>query len=305
MSRGARVSRRVVLAATVAGAAAFVRPPDRLAETAVAQGQVAQDESESLRTLAQGRAAAARPGREQVVGRYGRVRPASWGLALPGIVTSLGSQAVADKAVALTFDACGASRRDGPGNGVDAALIALLRRHDVRATLFLNSRWVAANPRVFDDIADDPRFEIANHGTRHLPLSVSGRAAYGEIGTRDAGEAYDEVAGNHDALTWLLGRPPRWFRSGTAHYDDVAVRLVGELGERPVGFSVNADGGATFPRSQIQHTLRHAGPGDIVIGHMNRPTRETAAGYALGLPELLRRGLRTATLSEYLDRPAG
>lgn len=307
MTTRAQVTRRAVLAAVMAGGVAFVRPPERLAESALARSRFADDRPVLPRGLA-APAAAGRPGRlgrDQVVARHARARPTAWGLAVPGVVTSLGARAVGDKVVALTFDACGAGRRDGPGNGVDAALIALLRRHDARATMFLNSRWIAANPKAFEDLADDPRFEIANHGTRHLPLSVTGRSAYGENGTRDAGEVYDEVAGNHDELTRLLGKPPRWFRSGTAHYDDIAVRIVAELGERPVGFTVNGDGGATLPRMQIQRQLRQVTAGDIVIGHMNRPTRETAAGYGLGLPGLLAGGIRTVTLSEYLDRAPG
>ena len=116
----------------------------------------------------------------------------------------------AGRAVALTFDACG-----GPhSSGYDAALIALLRREQVRATLFLNTRWVEANPRGFADLAADPLFHIGDHGNRHLPLSVTGRSAYGIRGTRNVGEVYDEV---HDsavrlaALARLTGAlPPAW-----------------------------------------------------------------------------------------------
>jgi peptidoglycan/xylan/chitin deacetylase (PgdA/CDA1 family) len=68
-------------------------------------------------------------------------------------------------------------------------------------------------------------FELANHGTRHLPLSVTGRSAYGIGGTRDAGEVYDEVATNQVKLTRLLGTP-RYFRAGTAYSDDVAAQGI-------------------------------------------------------------------------------
>lgn len=104
-------------------------------------------------------------------------------------------------------------------------------------------------------LAAEPLFEIANHGTRHRPLSVSGRSAYGIAGTRDAGEVYDEVAGNHVKLTRLLGAPPRFFRSGTAYCDDIAARIVTDLGERFANFSVNGDGGATFTPEQVRRTV--------------------------------------------------
>ena len=128
--------------------------------------------------------------------RFASLRPHTWGFGGPGVVRDLNTHR---RVIALTFDACG-----GPGGSrYDEALIGFLRRHEVPATLFLNSRWIDANPAVFRQLAREPLFEIGNHGTRHLPLSVTGRSAYGIAGTRNAGEVYDEVAGNQVKLTRL------------------------------------------------------------------------------------------------------
>ncbi|MGV9263242.1 polysaccharide deacetylase family protein [Kitasatospora sp. NPDC003701] len=232
-------------------------------------------------------------GRAEVVARYGDAAPEEWGLEVPGVITGLPD---GELATALTFDACG-----GPGgSGYDADLIDLLRTNGVPATLFLNARWVDANPAEFEGLAGDPLFEIANHGTAHRPLSVAGRSAYGIRGTRDAGEVYDEIAGNAAKLTALLGRPPRFFRSGTAHYDDVATRIVTGLGERVAGFTVNGDGGATFAAGQVRREVAAAPPGAIVIAHMNHPGGGTAPGFAAALPELLAAGRRFVRLSDVL-----
>jgi peptidoglycan/xylan/chitin deacetylase (PgdA/CDA1 family) len=235
--------------------------------------------------------------RDEVIHKYDGMVPSSWGPDAAGTIESLGTS---DPVVALTFDACGGPTPRSAGCGFDRTLIDLLRRYEARATLFLNARWIAANPAVADELVHDPLFEIGNHGTRHRPLSVNGRSAYGERGTRSVAEAYDEVAGNHEILTGLLGHPPRFFRSGTACCDDVAVRIAGELGERIVSFTVNGDAGTTFTAPQVAAALRTVRRGDIVISHVNRPTHQTARGYALGLPRLIERGLRTVTLSEYL-----
>lgn len=236
--------------------------------------------------------AAPRATRAATVARYGRMTPTSWGFTAPEVVTALPS--TAGGAIALTFDACG-----GPGGGgYDGALIELLRTRKVPATLFLNARWIDANRAHFERLASDPLFEIANHGTRHRPLSVSGRSAYGIAGTRDAGEVYDEVAGNRDKLTALLGHPPRFFRSGTAYCDDVAARIVADLGERFAGFSVNADAGATFTPAQVRRSALTATAGSVVIGHMNHPAGGTAEGMARALPGLLAAGHRFVRLSD-------
>ncbi|MCQ4084717.1 polysaccharide deacetylase family protein [Streptomyces sp. RB6PN25] len=230
--------------------------------------------------------------REEVIARYGRMRPTSWGFDAPGVLTELPHST--ERRLALTFDACGGRG----GSGYDARLIDVLRGHRTPATLFLNSRWIDANPTAFRALAADPLFELANHGTKHRPLSVTGRSAYGIPGTRSAGEVYDEVAGNQQKLTGLLGRPPRFFRSGTAYCDDVAVRIVSDLGERAVSFNVNGDGGATFTPREVYETVIAAPAGSLIIGHMNHPEGGTAEGMALALPRLLGTGHRFVRLSD-------
>ncbi|MFJ9521216.1 polysaccharide deacetylase family protein [Kitasatospora sp. NPDC101801] len=234
---------------------------------------------------------AARPrSRDEVVAGYAGAVPTEWGLDVTGVLRRLpGGQGVA-----LTFDACG-----GPGgSGYDRELVGTLRRYAVPATLFVNSRWAETNPAVLRELAADPLFELGNHGTAHRPLSVTGRAAYGIDGTRDAGGVYDEVMASHLALTALLGHPPRFFRSGTAHYDEVAVRIVAELDEQVAGFTVNADGGATFTAAQVRRALGEVRPGDVVIGHFNQPGHGTAAGLAAALPEMLDQGRKFVHLSK-------
>jgi peptidoglycan/xylan/chitin deacetylase (PgdA/CDA1 family) len=227
------------------------------------------------------------------VARYGHLRPNTWGFGGPGVVRDLPTSR---RVIALTFDACG-----GPGgSGYDQALVSFLRRREVPATLFLNSRWIDANPTAFRQLAAEPLFEIANHGTRHLPLSVTGRSAYGIGGTRNAGEVYDEVAGNQAKLTRLLGVPPRFFRAGTAYSDDVAARIVTAMGDRLVTFSVNGDGGATFTPGEVRSTVTGAPGGSIVICHMNHPESGTAQGIATAVPYLLASGYRFVRLSDEL-----
>jgi peptidoglycan/xylan/chitin deacetylase (PgdA/CDA1 family) len=232
--------------------------------------------------------------RAEVVARYGHLRPRTWGFGGPGVVRELPASR---RVIALTFDACG-----GPGgSGYDHALIGFLRRRDVPATLFLNSRWIDANPAAFRRLAREPLFEIANHGTRHLPLSVTGRSAYGIGGTRNAGQVYDEIAGNQAKLTRLLGVPPRFFRAGTAYSDDVAARIVTAMGDRLVTFSVNGDGGATFSPWQVRSTVTGAPGGSVVICHMNHPESGTALGIASAVPHLLASGYRFVRLSDELS----
>ena len=221
--------------------------------------------------------------------------PMQWGMSVPGVHTRLADAGLPEApTLALTFDACG-----GPGgSGVDDALLALLEREQIPATLFLNQRWIEANRALAERLAATPLFEIGNHGSRHVPLSVTGRSAYGIAGTVNASEAAIEVWTNHELLTELLGRPPRWFRSGTAHYDEVAASIAVQLGEQPVGFTTNGDAGATASAASVNAALVGTAAGGIVLAHMNRPKGRTAVGLAAALPRLRARGTRFVTLSQ-------
>ena len=234
------------------------------------------------------------PTEAQVVAEFSGRRPTDWGLTVAGVITSTPAAQLA-----LTFDACG-----GPGGaGCDHRLLDTLRRLGVPATLFVNQRWIEANPGVARELAADPLFELANHGSRHCPLSVTGKRAYGIPGTSDVGQVYREIMDNQAVLRSLTGRPPRFFRPGTAFYDDVAVAITRRTGLLPVNFSVNADAGATLPAPVVAAGLAKASAGDIVIAHFNRPGSGTAAGFEQALPRMLAHGTAFAQLGRAL--PAG
>ena len=229
--------------------------------------------------------------REAAVANYSGRAPQQWGTDVTGVISRLEKPV----GVALTFDACGGP---GGGNGYDEGLITFLRSRQVPATLFLNLRWITANPGLAAELAADPLFEVENHGTRHLPLSVSGQTAYKEAGTHNVGEVYDEVMGAREWFLTTLGRPPWFIRPGTAHVDEVAAGLCRELGQPIGGFSVNGDGGTTLPANAVAASVLTARAGDIVIGHFNRPGRGTAPGVQASVPQMLDQGVRFVRLRD-------
>ncbi|MBG6184786.1 peptidoglycan/xylan/chitin deacetylase (PgdA/CDA1 family) [Arthrobacter sp. CAN_A214] len=231
------------------------------------------------------------PSRDEIIDRHAGRSPYYWGLEAPGVVSRIpnGSQGVA-----LTLDFCGGAG----GNSFDPDLISGLQRLRVPATLFLNARWVADNRPLAADLADNPLFELANHGTDHLPLSVTGNSAYGIPGTADTGSVYDEIMGNDAVLTALTGQRPRFFRPGTAYFDDVSARICHDLGLIPAGFSVNGDGGATYPAGAVTTETRAAGPGSIIIAHGNRPGSGTGPGLLQALGVMTDAGTPFLTLGD-------
>jgi len=214
--------------------------------------------------------------------------PKAWGTALAGIQSRL--PAAPSFRLALTLDAC--------GGGYDADMIAWLRGQGIPATLFVTSIWIRKHPDAFQDLAADPLFEIAAHGERHRPASVTGRSAYGAKGTASAAELVQEVEGNVELIRALTGRRPGWFRSGTAFYDDAAVQVIRNMGLNIAGFSLSGDDGARLSAGQVEKRLLTASPGAIILCHMNRPQSGTREGIKAALPRLRDKGARFVRLSE-------
>ena len=215
-----------------------------------------------------------------------------WGMRAPGIIDRIApplSAAATEKILYLTLDAC--------GGGYDAAVIVFLRANTIPATLFINARWIDANPKAFADLAADPLFKIANHGMKHRPASVGGKSAYGIKGTKSREELLAEINGAADKIEALTGSRPNWYRSGTAHYDAESIRIITEeLNMKIAGFARNLDGGATFSANRVYKAAMTSQPGDILIAHMNKPsgTKDgaggTASGLARAIPELIKQG---------------
>lgn len=224
--------------------------------------------------------------------KYAGSTPRQWGERTSGVVYRLETK---EKAVALTFDACGGAG----GSGYDAKLIDFLVAKKIPATLFLNKRWIEANPDIFNLLAGNPLFEIANHGSQHRPLSITGKSAYHIKGTANVREVVEEVEGNAREIEKHTGKKPGYFRSGTAYYDEWAVRVVRDLGYEAVNFDILGDAGATYSAQKVNQALLSAKPGSIIILHMNHPESGTATGVIGGVEALLTKGFQFVRLNQY------
>ncbi|MDD5495773.1 MAG: polysaccharide deacetylase family protein [Candidatus Omnitrophica bacterium] len=229
--------------------------------------------------------------KKEIVSDFSQSHPHEWGETVSGVKTRLDTE---ERVIALTFDACGSK-----GDGYDSALIDYLIRENVPATLFMNARWIDKNPETFKKLAGNDLFEIENHGMEHKPCSVNGKSVYGIDGTKSPAEVVDEIEKNARKIEALTGRRPKYYRSGTAYYDEVAVKIAGTLGYEVVGFSVLGDRGASYSEEEVKNAFLSAGPGSIIIAHMNHPEKDTAEGVMAAIPELKRRGFIFVKLDGY------
>ena len=226
-----------------------------------------------------------------IIKKYDPIQPTEWGEKVNGVVNKINTK---EKIIALTFDACGGKY----GSDYDNDLIQYLIDEQIPATLFVNYRWIEVNKDKFLELANNDLFEIENHGYEHRPLSVTSNSIYGINGTGSIKGVIDEIKLNEKTIYELTGRKTKYFRSGTAYYDDVSIKIASDLGYKAIGFSVNGDAGATFSKSQIENALSKSTSGDIVICHFNQPKKYTFEGLQYALKELRDKGYSFVKLED-------
>ncbi len=230
--------------------------------------------------------------RKKIANTFENQTPKEWGESVTGVKTKFDTN---EKVIALTMDACGSPH----GMGYDEKLINFLKQEKVPATLFINARWIDKNLNTFKALASTPLFEIANHGLEHKPASVNGKSIYGLDGSKNMEELIDEIELNARKIEQITDKRPKYFRSGTAYYDEVAVKIANKLNHQVIGFSILGDGGATFSKEKVENAFLKAKNGEIAIIHMNHPLSQTADGTIKVINELKKKGFKFVRLSDY------
>ncbi|WP_307871412.1 polysaccharide deacetylase family protein [Micromonospora sp. M61] len=206
--------------------------------------------------------------------------------------------------VALTFDAdmtdgMLASLRAGRVKSyANLRILDLLERDEVPATFFLTGKWVQRYPDVTRRIADNPRFELANHTYGHAAFTGD---CY-DLPSQPVNELRGDVAKTFEVIKPYGGRQTRYFRFPGLCHDAATLDALAPLGVTVVdGDVVSGDPFATAWKPLVRAVLDHVRPGSVVIMHV---TEANAAMTDEALPHILaglrERGLVPAPLSEVL-----
>lgn len=196
--------------------------------------------------------------------------------------------------VALTLDAC--------MGGVDMRILDRLIADAEPATVFVTARWLRRNAAATTLMLAHPDlFEIEDHGLDHVPAVTDAERPYGIAPAGSAAAVTREVDAGADAVTRATGRKPAWYRDATALYSPDAIPLIGKLGYRVAGFSLNADFGATASTRVAASRLASAKDGDVIIAHVNQPKHAAGAGIAEGIDALKAKGYRFVRLEDVAE----
>ncbi|RCW20224.1 peptidoglycan/xylan/chitin deacetylase (PgdA/CDA1 family) [Ciceribacter lividus] len=216
------------------------------------------------------------------------------GLVEPKLVIARGGPAA--PRIALTLDAC--------SGAADERILGELFREEIPATIFVTTRWVRRNPEVVKRLQSRPDlFEIEDHGENHVPAVDRPLAVYGIPAAGSPAAVAAEVEGGARAIVAAGSPVPRWFRGATARYSTTAIAEIEKMGYRIAGYSVNGDQGAGLIAGMAEKRIAAAKDGDVIIAHVNQPSRSAGEGVARGIHALKEKGVTFVRLDAGLAAP--
>lgn len=193
--------------------------------------------------------------------------------------------------VALTFDAC-------PG-AFDERIADALIAARIPATIFVTGVWLRENPKGLAILlAHRDLFAIENHGEWHTPPILGVGRMFGIPVAGSLAAIQHEVQQGAASIATAFGTAPTWYRASTGYYSPSAIPLIQQLGFGIAGYSLNADAGASLPAHSVAHRIAAATSGDVIVAHINQPTRASGAGVVAGIQELQRRSASFLRLNQ-------
>jgi len=201
---------------------------------------------------------------------------------------------VSDVRVALTFDAEHPDRSQCPPGNQDA-ILDVLGTAELRATFFLQGRWVTAYPATARRVAEQGHL-IGSHSDYHARLPL-----FSDDGLRA------DVAGAERTIRDVSGVDPRpWFRCpfGEGHDDPRVLSLLGDLGYRNVHWDVDGEDweddrtAGAVERAIVEGTLRAGGDVVVLLHTWPAPTLEALPAIVRDLREA---GASFVTVDEVMD----
>jgi len=206
-----------------------------------------------------------------------------------GYATVISHGSTTRPAVALTFD-------DGWTGSGALRIARILVAKDARATFFPYGAAVLQSPAIFDWIARQPNFEIANHTATHdilCRVTSGGCVSTGVSPFREIKGGRTIVAGITGRAMLPVLRPP-----GGNYNASVRAASLASGFPRMVLWNVTAADTVARTSGTVRTRIAKAGNGAIILAHMGPTT--TMAALPGAIDDLRAKGLSLVTLSELL-----
>ncbi len=125
-----------------------------------------------------------------------------------------------EKKIAITFDAAWSAEDTKD-------LIAILKKHNAKITVFAVGEWVARNPEAVKAFYENGH-EIGNHSATHPAFSKLSRE-----------EIRKEIVDCNNEIKKITGKSPKTVRAPSGDYDNKSVETAESLGMKMIQWDVD------------------------------------------------------------------
>ncbi|MEH7382573.1 polysaccharide deacetylase family protein [Bacillus sp. JJ1533] len=160
------------------------------------------------------------------------------------------------------------------GNEYIPDMLETLKKHNVKATFFLEGRWVKENPDLAKMIVDAGH-EVGNHSYTHPDMKKLSSELVRE-----------QLIKTNQVIEAATGKKPNLFAPPSGSYRDEVVKIADELGMKTIMWSVDTiDWQRPQPHVLVQRVMGKIHPGALVLMHPTSPTAQSLERLILSIKQ--------------------
>ncbi len=172
------------------------------------------------------------------------------------------------------------------GNEHLTKMLAILDKHHVSATFFLEGRWVKENPDLAKMIADTDH-EVGNHSYSHPKME-----------TLNSASIKKELIKTNEIIESTVGKRVKWFAPPSGSFRDEVVEIASDLHMGTILWSVDTiDWQKPAVSVIIERVAKKVHPGAMILMHPTEPTANALEEIILAIKK---KNLRMGTVSQLL-----
>ncbi|MDM5327931.1 polysaccharide deacetylase family protein [Neobacillus sp. CF12] len=173
------------------------------------------------------------------------------------------------------------------GNEYLPEILASLKKHQVKASFFLEGRWVKNNPELAKMIVGAGQ-EVGNHSYTHPDMK-----------RLTAAQTREQLVKTNEVIEAATGKKSIWFAPPSGSYHDETVKIAAEYKMKTVMWTVDTiDWQKPTPDQLIHRVISKIDNGSMVLMH---PTESTAKSLDRLITLIEEKGLRIGSVSDLLS----
>lgn len=173
------------------------------------------------------------------------------------------------------------------GNEYLPEILAALKKHQVKASFFLEGRWVKNNPELAKMIVSAGQ-EVGNHSYTHPDMKRI-----------SAAQTREQLLKTNEVIEAATGKKSIWFAPPSGSYRDETVKIAAEFKMKTVMWTVDTiDWQKPTPDQLINRVISKIDNGSMVLMH---PTESTAKSLDRLITLIEEKGLKIGSVSDLMS----